>query len=506
MLTVELLNKNPQLTDLYFKKRKDMVLYKKESTPPEVQDELLQQPVFNSHSTAVAILNILSNAAGKVTDFEILMCNMFLANATGLSSQDMIGKRISAVVQDVMPGELMENLINVAETGQSSCFELGYTIGEQNYCFRYVANKVNNLLVVTSEDSAEPEITESKLFAEQVMEATPDFIMIYNLLDDRMEFVNRKPYNNDEDRYRETMRIGREALLARAHPDDREPLKQFIDKFRTADDNEVYTIDYRVLKDEQITWYRSRGKVFKRNAFGIVTHYISVIQDISEVKRLEEENLAIRLNQQKSVLLAILEAQEEERRRVSEALHNGVGQLLYAAKLNLERFHDQPQAKAQRESLKNIQDLLSEAINETRRVSHELVPALLKEFGLEKAIKYLCEQFEHSALYLSCNVTGIHKPLDTHLEVAVYRMSQELINNVVKHAQATAATLNLTLQQNTLLLQIRDNGIGFNTDKLKSTGIGLRTIGDRVKLLNGTLTITTPKSGKGTFITISIPL
>ncbi|MEJ8756854.1 ATP-binding protein [Pontibacter sp. H259] len=359
--------------------------------------------------------------------------------------------------------------------------------------------------MVTSEESAEPEISESKLFADQVMEATPDFIMIYNLAEDRMEFVNRRPYNTDEERYRETLGISLEHLLTRAHPDDRQPLKQFIDSFRTAADNEVHTFDYRVLRDGQVLWYRSRGKVFKRNAAGVATHYISVVQDISEIKRLEEENLAMRLNQQKAMLLAILDVQEDERHRISEALHNGLGQVLYAAKLSLERLHDLPQTTDQQEALKSIQELLSEAINETRRVSHELSPVLLEEFGLEKALLDLCDQFQHSALYLNCNVTGLPHRLDTYMEVAIYRMSQELINNVIKHAGATAATLNLSQQQNNIVLQVRDNGVGFDPSKLKTDGIGLRTIQDRVKLLNGTMTLTAPKSGKGTLVTITIP-
>ena len=359
---------------------------------------------------------------------------------------------------------------------------------------------------ITERKQAEQELRESQLLIKQVIDATLDFIMVFDLQENKVSYVNRNAYQGDDERFQETMSIGYEGILERAHPDDRIALKRFVDKFRSAADEEVHSLEYRVVTGEQTIWYRTRGKVFKRDADGKPTHYISVVQDISGIRKLEEENLQMRLSQQKAVLLAILEAQEEERYRISESLHNGVGQLLYAAKLHLERLPQFRDDAAGSEAAKSARELLSEAINETRRVSHELVPVLLSEFGLERALHDLCGMYNQSALYLNCVVNGLQERLEPYMKVALYRICQELINNIVKHSGATAATLQLNrAADKSILLQVRDNGRGFNRDEVKSGGIGLRMIEDRVKLMNGTITVTAPKTGKGTLVTIKVP-
>jgi PAS domain S-box-containing protein len=133
------------------------------------------------------------------------------------------------------------------------------------------------------------DLEESKRFVEQVMDASPDFIMVFNLLTNKNEFVSKAAYRGDEERYRETLQIDYEAILARAHPDDREVLHRFIDSFRTAPDGVIHEVEYRVVKEKEVIWYRSRGKVFRRDGEGRATHYISVVQDITERKKTEAE-------------------------------------------------------------------------------------------------------------------------------------------------------------------------------------------------------------------------
>ncbi|RYZ30071.1 MAG: PAS domain S-box protein, partial [Chitinophagaceae bacterium] len=96
-------------------------------------------------------------------------------------------------------------------------------------------------------------------------------------------------YKGDAVRYEETLHISYEQLLQRAHPDDRESLHQFIEHFKSAADNDIYELDYRVVKGSETTWYRSRGKVFKRDEKGMPTHYISVVQDITSHKLAEQQ-------------------------------------------------------------------------------------------------------------------------------------------------------------------------------------------------------------------------
>ncbi|MDF7815714.1 CheR family methyltransferase [Hymenobacter sp. YC55] len=239
-----------------------------------------------------------------------------------------------------------------------------------------------------------------------------------------------------------------------------------------------------------------------RNDLGEPEKLLGLDLDVSEVKRLEEENLQMRLNQQKALLLGILDAQEEERRRIAESLHNGVGQLLFAAKLNFDRV-----AKlVPPEVFKNANQLLDEAIQETRKVSHELVPTALNKFGLAKSIKDLCKNYTQTRIRIYCEVAGLEDRLEPYLEVAIYRICQELLTNVMKHAEATRADILLEQEDGAVTLKVRDNGKGVNPELSQSAGIGLRTIQDRVNLLNGTFSLHPPATSTGTQVTVRIPI
>jgi signal transduction histidine kinase len=263
----------------------------------------------------------------------------------------------------------------------------------------------------------------------------------------------------------------------------------------------------RIQVSGQVLTLKVRATVLRGNT-GEPVKMLGIDLDISEVRRLEQENLQMRLNQQKALLIGILEAQEEERRRISESLHNGVGQVLYATKLNLDQVVQTlpPASRQDNQALEKTQHLLNDAIQETRRVSHELVPMVLRDFGLVYGIKDLCRKFNGGALELECEIEGFEEKLESYMVIALYRISQELINNIVKHAQATRAKLVLEQEQGEITLKVWDNGQGFPLERGKKKGIGLQTISDRVKLLNGTLALSTPDTGRGTLIHIKIPL
>jgi PAS domain S-box-containing protein len=229
---------------------------------------------------------------------------------------------------------------------------------------------------------------------------------------------------------------------------------------------------------------------------------------ISEVQRLETENLHLRLSRQQALFEAVQQAQELERKRVAEGLHNGIGQLLFATKLRL-NWLDSPVLAADPALVAARQEadrMLTEAISQTRALSHELVPRVLEEFGLAPALRDICQRLSSSHLRLCCHVVQDEAvpPLSPLLQLALYRMAQELGQNIVKHARgATTASLELEITPGYVLLWAEDNGAGFATDA--AAGTGLRTIRDRVTLLNGTL-----EQGNrvafGTYVRLRIPL
>jgi PAS domain S-box-containing protein len=225
-------------------------------------------------------------------------------------------------------------------------------------------------------------------------------------------------------------------------------------------------------------------------------------RDITAIKRMQQA----KLDQQQQLARAVLAAEEGEKHRIAENLHNGLAQLLYAAKLSLgqlaaEQCQQDPQAFAQ--ARLKVANLLTSAISQTRTLAHELVPRTLEDFGLEAAIHDICADYSLGPLRLTCHLDDVASGIPSHLALAVYRMAQELANNIVKHAHATQAKLILTTDDQTLELRAVDNGIGFSGEP-QGKGLGWQALQDRVRLLNGTVHLDT-RPGH-TSVTISLPL
>jgi signal transduction histidine kinase len=223
--------------------------------------------------------------------------------------------------------------------------------------------------------------------------------------------------------------------------------------------------------------------------------------DISNLKRLEADNLGLRLGQQQERITAVLEAQEEERRRIAESLHNGLCQLLYATKLQLDRLAPTPEQPA----LAEAAHLLSEGIRQARTISHELTPGIIAEFGLAAALGDICQNLSSPTLRWQCmaHIDEAH-PFPQLLQVALYRLAQELAQNVAKHAHARHATLEVDVLPGWAVLRVEDDGQGFELG-MATTGIGLKTLRDRVALLGGLVYIdATP--GQGSQIQVRLPL
>lgn len=224
-----------------------------------------------------------------------------------------------------------------------------------------------------------------------------------------------------------------------------------------------------------------------------------------EKDELESQHKEMQALQKQKIFWTTLEAQEVERKRIAESLHNGLGQILYGVKLSLEQLNISKET-ADPKWLKNKQrtdQLLSQSIQESRRISHELSPAILNDFGLQQAIKSICQQFSPSIL-ISSRFIGFHQRLHKNIEVAIYRTVQELLINIVKHANASKAEVNIEMTKNRIVITVKDNGGGFNNAN-KSNGIGLVTIRNKVKLLNGQFRLTSAE-GKGSTVSIQIPL
>jgi PAS domain S-box-containing protein len=240
-----------------------------------------------------------------------------------------------------------------------------------------------------------------------------------------------------------------------------------------------------------------KGKVFR---------IINMVEDITDKMKTEEANLELMESKIGSSL--IIEKLEEERGRISRELHDGIGQLISAVKLNIEVF--EKTSGGDFPPLGKIKDLLTQAGRDLKDIIYALHPAFLDNYGLVPALKVLCaEVMESSNIKTKLNANEINGDMDPKIKLYLYRIVQEALNNAVKHSQATEAEVNVFLGGDNLEISIKDNGIGFDLDGASNAksrkAFGLISIKERVSMLGGNVQFDS-RSGNGTEITIDIPV
>jgi two-component system NarL family sensor kinase len=189
-------------------------------------------------------------------------------------------------------------------------------------------------------------------------------------------------------------------------------------------------------------------------------------------------------------------------------LHDGVGQLFSAVRMNLSSLMERVvliNADEQALAEKTLA-MVDESCKEVRTIAHQMMPNILLKTGLASAIKDFVNKIDSQHLKINLEAYGLDERLDNNVEIVLYRVVQECVNNVIKHSKANRLDINLTREERDISVTIEDNGVGFNTaDKLKFEGIGLKNIITRVKYLKGSVDISSDQN-KGTLVAIYIPL
>jgi signal transduction histidine kinase len=198
---------------------------------------------------------------------------------------------------------------------------------------------------------------------------------------------------------------------------------------------------------------------------------------------------------------------EREAKRIAHSLHDEAGQLLVAVYIALANLtQDVPQAAGH---VANVRELLDQIEAELRRLSHELTPALLKDFGVAPALKYLAEGVSRRSGLRIVIEGSPEGRLPEPVEAALYRVAQESLTNAVRHARATKVTIRFRQEAARIFCHIRDDGVGFDTELTTPAtgerGFGLIGIRERAGSLGGTLEIISA-AGAGTELVMSIPL
>jgi len=232
-----------------------------------------------------------------------------------------------------------------------------------------------------------------------------------------------------------------------------------------------------------------------------------------EIERLNKERFELEITQQKLRSVQVVEAQEEERKRIAKDMHDGIGQMLTALKFNLESINLEKAEKAAAK-LADVKVLAGDLIKSVRVATFNLTPPELSDYGigtgLAKLVEGLNKRTDKNILFN--NRTEFQARFDSSTETNLYRITQEAINNAIKYAQANYILVTLSHSEELLSIVIDDDGIGFNTEeqflgtslKEDGSGMGLSFMQERVKFINGRLFINSSPD-RGTRITVNMP-
>jgi signal transduction histidine kinase len=210
--------------------------------------------------------------------------------------------------------------------------------------------------------------------------------------------------------------------------------------------------------------------------FFFVTYQKRLLQKQLEVNQIKHD-------QQKEILRNTIQAQEKERKRIAQDLHDEVGAMLSVVKLNVARIERKSEEEKAKTLAGETKSYLDDVITQVRRISRALLPPSLEKLGLFHAVEELANWVNKSdQLQIECWKSGEQIRFDSKKELALFRVIQELMNNAIKHSEASLITVNTRFTNNAVAISLSDNGKGFNMNEKASTGLGLKNLESRSQM------------------------
>ena len=463
----------------------------------------LLQTTIDSSAEIIQVFEAVRDAAGEIVDFVWLLNNRTAHQLYG----DVLGKSLLTLNPGVVAEGIFDTFRQVVATGVPNQRERHY-VHEQfdGWFLQSVVKQADGVATTTLDITARKQTEQERFKNLYLLEQAEAVVGLgsweYDLRTERFTWSDGM-YHLFDLPVGEPVQLG---IIFHFIPEEGRAQAAHIRHCITTGAGDLQeTVQLRV--NGQLRTVRIRAVVL-RDEQGQPQRMLGVNLDISELHRLEADNLHLRLTQQRVLFEAVQAAQEAERKRMAESLHNGIGQILYATKLRLDRLPAPETDPALATARHEATQLLSDAIRQTRALSHELVPLVLEEFGLAAALRGIGTRMSTPQLRLHCLVLLDEEAalLPPALQLALYRMAQELAQNIIKHAHgATEASLELETMPGWVLLRAEDDGAGFAAAPAGSLGLGLRSIRDRVALLGGKLELGAVPAG-GAYVRIRIPL
>lgn len=287
-----------------------------------------------------------------------------------------------------------------------------------------------------------------------------------------------------------------QSLLELIHADDHAVVRRsLINTINLAEDLDL---EFKIVTTSGKTKNIS-VKGHQVNSEAYTAYFAGIIVDITERKRIAKISEDLKTERQKLIMSATFDAQEKERSQISSALHDSVCQILYGIRLNLQNIQ---LTKNLKNDFDKVNKLLDQAIRETRELSYELTPSVLRDFGFKAGVGEMAQRLSTPEFTINTNISASADNIIPEVQLYIFRIIQELVNNSIKHAGASVLEITVSQSDDFYTIVVKDNGTGFNQDieYALSLGSGIRGIKNRVFLLNGDMDIQT--SVKGTTITI----
>lgn len=270
-------------------------------------------------------------------------------------------------------------------------------------------------------------------------------------------------------------------------------LKTVIDEYSDEERSRFHEAIHETKNGDKLIVEISSSSIFYKGK----RQRLVIANDITEQRKAEERAIS-----------AIIEGEERERQRIAKELHDGLGQYLSASNMNLKSVYEDIEdiSEELNSTFETGLRFLSHAISETRNISQNLLPKAIQDYGLELAAESLTNQLRKSHkidVYFYSSLNDVELP--DKVQINLYRILQEALNNATRHANPTKIEVQLAYSEGEVLMTIEDNGIGFDTNAVNVEGLGIRSMKTRVGAMSANLDIVSNK-GRGTIVSVVVPI
>ncbi len=449
------------------------------------------QSVFDASVNGIVALKTIKNSKNEIIDFKCVLYNNSSIKILGYNPADV---NLASVIDKKTKDIYFKKLKKLVEDSKRIEEEIHYNYQHNWVWLHIVIEKLNDGVLLTFSDitkrkEAEKETAKALKLTQDLINGSPIVLVHYQVNRDLQNNIYDFTFLNSNENAAKLTGLSTKELSGKR-------ISQIMPHVFSHEFGK-YLKDFveHNAPDRFETYYNEDGFdnywdiSFVKRGDGIILTALNITEKIKSENKLRD----LQKQQQANLLNAVMQTQEEERRRVAESLHNDFGQLLNIALISLSKEN------------KQVTNLLNQAIKKMRSMSYELMPPLLKDFGLEVALRDMFDtKLLSYAIKIVYEIKGFQQRINNDLEVAIYRIVQELLNNTIKHASAQQVKIFIIHNNENILITTEDNGQGFDSS-LNQRGFGLKYIANRVSLLNGVFEIES-NIGIGTKCNIVIPL